>query len=108
MLIDFAQLVVCDLADEGRAQSEGGEPGRGIARRAAADLPPRPHRIVQAHCLGLIDQPHRALVESLLDRGMRSLASAMTSTIALPMQSTSKRGWVMWLKSCRKVKLRRA
>ncbi len=66
MLVDLAQLVVGDLADERGLEAQRGKPRRGVAGRAAADLPARPHRVVKAHRLRLVDQPHRPLVKPLL------------------------------------------
>ncbi len=65
MLVNLAELIVGDLADEAGAQAERGETGRGIARRAAADFACGAHQSVKPHRLGFVDQPHRALVERL-------------------------------------------
>jgi hypothetical protein len=36
--VDVAQLVLLDLAEIGRLATEGGDPRRGVARRAAGDF----------------------------------------------------------------------
>ena len=61
-----AQLVVCDLADESRAQPERRGAGHAVRRRAAADLARRAHRRIEL--VGFVgrQQPHRALGQPLL------------------------------------------
>ena len=90
--IEFAELVGRDLADEAGAAAERRDARRGVARRSAADLVRRAH--VRIEPLGLlgVDQPHRALDQPFARRGSRRSALAITSTMALPMHRTSRRG----------------
>ena len=58
---DGAQLVVADLADEGRAAAEGGQAGDGVGRRAARTLDAGPHVPVQRIGSLGVHQGHGAL-----------------------------------------------
>ena len=62
---DAAQLVVADLADEGAAPAERGDPGHGVGGRAAGDLDPRAHGVVERRRPRGVDQGHGALDQSL-------------------------------------------
>ena len=94
MTVEFAELIGCDLADEARARAEGGDASGGIPRRSTANLVRRSH--VRIEPLGLlgIDQAHRPFDKALVAR-KSSLASAITSTMALPMHRHrgSVRAW---------------
>ena len=56
-----AELVVLDLADEGRARPEAGGADDRICRRAAGNLDRRPHGVVNLRGARLVDQRHAAL-----------------------------------------------
>ena len=80
---DFTELVVGDLADEGGPQPQCSQAGRRVSGGAAADLPARAHRVVQAHRLGLVDQAHRSLVKSLLaEEGVVSVGDDIDDGVA--------------------------
>ena len=70
-------------------------PATVLRGRSAARLAPRPHLGIEADRLGLVDQPHRCPWPCPRARGAASSASAITSTMALPMASTSRRRSVM-------------
>src|SRR6266545_4528815 len=63
---DATELVVLDLADEGRARTEACYAYDGIRRRAAGNLHRRTHGIVEFRGLALIDQLHGALAHIVL------------------------------------------
>ncbi len=62
---DFAQRVPGHLADKKRSAAEAGDPGDGIGRRAAGSLDPRGHAPIELMRARLVDEAHRALVQTL-------------------------------------------
>src|SRR3546814_16868993 len=62
---NLAELIARDLADEAGAQAERGKARDRIRRRSAACLPRLSPPTVKAGRLGRVDQPHRALGETL-------------------------------------------
>ena len=85
---DLAKLVVRHLADEGGAAAEAGDPGDGVAGRAAGGLDRRAHARIERRRAGVVDQHHRALDQALARQEVLR-AGAITSTMALPMAATS-------------------
>ena len=86
---DLAELIGLDLAEKGRPPAEGGDAGGRIGGRPAGNLRRRAH-IVEKLCASvLVDEPHHAFGE-LVTRRKSSSTRANTSTMALPMVSTSK------------------
>ena len=67
-----------------------GDADDGVGGRAAGNLDRRTHAHRRSPRPRLVDQRHRALAHVVLDRKSSSVR-AMTSTMALPMPSTSKR-----------------
>ena len=63
----LAELVVLDLADEGRARAEARDADDGVGGRAAGLLDRLAHRRVDRLRARLVDQRHAALVHALLD-----------------------------------------
>ena len=59
MAIDFAQLVIRNLADEGSLQAQHRRAGQRVGGRAARDFLGRPHLGVEIDRPFGIDQPHR-------------------------------------------------
>ena len=59
--VETADLVVLDLADEGRAGAETGDADDGVGAGAAAHLGRRAHVLVDRGRAGLVDQRHAAL-----------------------------------------------
>jgi hypothetical protein len=62
---DRSQLVVAELADEPGFQAQRSQPRDRVGGGAAARLPGRSHRLVEARRLGFVDQLHRALVHAV-------------------------------------------
>jgi hypothetical protein len=60
-----AELVVPDLADEGRARAERGDADDGVGGGTARTFGRRPHGLIDAGCARLVDQRHAALVHAL-------------------------------------------
>ena len=63
-----AELVVLDLADEGRAGAEARDADDGVGGRAARTFHRRAHRGVDRLRARLVDQRHGALVHALRDQ----------------------------------------
>ncbi len=63
---DATELVVLDLADEGRARPEARHADDGVRRRAAGNLHRRTHGVVDSCRPRLVDQLHGALAHLLL------------------------------------------
>ena len=63
-----AELVVLDLADEGRARAEARDADDGVGGRAAGDLHRRPHGVIDRLRARLVDQRHRALAHAVLEQ----------------------------------------
>ena len=60
--------IVLDLADEGRARAERGEPDDGVGGRAARHFDGRTHGLVDRFGARLVDQRHGAFVHALLEQ----------------------------------------
>src|SRR5262249_51045233 len=65
---DAAELVVLDLADEGRAGAEAGHPDGRVGGRTARDLHRRTHRVVDHVRALLVDKLHASLAHALADQ----------------------------------------
>ncbi|KAI1693816.1 hypothetical protein DdX_20461 [Ditylenchus destructor] len=92
---DRTELIVGDLPHERAAAAQRRHAGDGIARRPARNLAPRPHAIVQRiRILGREDQLHRALGDADLFDEAVPPGEARTSTMGLPMATTSWTGAV--------------
>ena len=84
-----AELVVLDLADEGRARAEARDADDGVGGRAAGNLHRRAHRVVDRLARAARrSAPCRPCASSAATRKSSS-ARAITSTMALPMPRTS-------------------
>jgi hypothetical protein len=62
---DLAQLVVLHPADEGGVAAKRSDAGNSVGHRTTGHLNRRPHRSIEALGIGLIDEPHGALDETL-------------------------------------------
>ena len=63
-----AEVVLLDLADEGRARAERGHADNSIRGRPAGHLDRRSHRVVDRLRAGFIDQRHRAFAHVVLEQ----------------------------------------
>ena len=74
MAVEFADLVVLDLADKGRARAETGDADDGVGSRAARHFRGRAHVAVDRGCPRLVDQGHAALGHAVV--GQKLLVGA--------------------------------
>ena len=90
---DLAQLVVADLADIGALAAERGEAGDRVRRPSRRTSRCRgPMQRIERLGARRVDQRHGALDQALRSRGTPRRPAASTSTMALPMPTTSSVG----------------
>src|SRR6516165_73170 len=87
--VDPPEEVLAHLADIGTRPAKRGEARHRVADRSARDLDRRPHHLVERLGPWRVDQGHCPLDERFPSRTTSS-SCAITSTMALPMPTTSR------------------